>query len=44
MARGGGEERRVPLREDPVPLPGTTARQTFFFDPAGNMIELNQPA
>ena len=33
--------------KDPVPLPGTTARQgwpTFFFDPAGNMIELNQPA
>lgn len=30
--------------KDPVALPGTTARQTFFFDPAGNMIELNQPA
>ena len=29
---------------DPRPLPGTPARQTFFFDPAGNMIELNQPA
>ncbi len=29
---------------DPVPLPGTPARQTFFFDPAGNMIEINQPA
>ncbi|MFT7648351.1 MAG: glyoxylase I family protein [Candidatus Poriferisodalaceae bacterium] len=28
---------------DPRPLPGTTARQTFFFDPAGNMIEINQP-
>ena len=28
---------------DPRPLPGTPARQTFFFDPAGNMIEL-QPA
>ena len=28
---------------DPKPLPGTPARQTFFFDPAGNMIELNQP-
>ncbi len=30
--------------KDPVALPGTAARQTFFFDPAGNMIELNQPA
>ena len=30
--------------DDPRPLPGTPARQTFFFDPAGNMIELNQPA
>ena len=29
--------------DDPRPLPGTPARQTFFFDPAGNMIELNQP-
>ena len=35
-------ERGVEVR-DPRPLPGTTARQTFFFDPAGNMIELNQP-
>ncbi len=30
--------------KDPKALPGTTARQTFFFDPSGNMIELNQPA
>lgn len=30
--------------DDPKPIPGTAARQTFFFDPAGNMIELNQPA
>ena len=29
---------------DPKPVPGTAARQAFFFDPAGNMIELNQPA
>ena len=35
-------ERGVEVK-DPRPLPGTTARQTFFFDPAGNMIELNQP-
>ncbi len=39
----------VELREcgvevrDPVAIPGTNALQTFFFDPAGNMIELNQP-
>jgi glyoxylase I family protein len=30
--------------KDARALPGTTARQTFFFDPAGNMIEINQPA
>ena len=30
--------------DDPRQLPGTGSRQTFFFDPAGNMIELNQPA
>ena len=30
--------------DDPMSLPGIAARQTFFFDPAGNMIELNQPA
>lgn len=35
-------ERGVEVK-DPRALPGTTARQTFFFDPAGNMIELNQP-
>ena len=29
---------------DPRAIPGTPARQTFFFDPAGNMIEVNQPA
>ena len=29
--------------KDPKALPGSTARQTFFFDPSGNMIELNQP-
>ena len=28
---------------DPTVIAGTAARQTFFFDPAGNMIELNQP-
>lgn len=27
---------------DPSKVPSTDARQTFFFDPAGNMIELNQ--
>ncbi len=37
--RGRGVEIR-----DPRPIPGTPARQTFFFDPVGNMIELNQPA
>ena len=36
-------ERGVEVAE-PKPLPETPARQTFFFDPAGNMIELNQPA
>jgi len=30
--------------KDPRELPGKIARQTFFFDPSGNMIELNQPA
>lgn len=30
--------------KDAAAIPGTTARQTFFKDPAGNMIELNQPA
>ena len=30
--------------DDPRPIPGTAARQSFFFDPAGNMIEINQPA
>jgi catechol 2,3-dioxygenase-like lactoylglutathione lyase family enzyme len=35
-------EKGVKVR-DPKPLPGTSAKQTFFFDPAGNMIELNQP-
>ncbi len=29
--------------DDPKPIPGTAARQAFFFDPAGNMIEINQP-
>lgn len=29
---------------DPVPIPGTGARQAFTFDPAGNMVELNEPA
>ncbi|HCB34281.1 MAG TPA: hypothetical protein DEP69_03725, partial [Acidimicrobiaceae bacterium] len=29
---------------DPVAVGGTGARQAFFSDPAGNMIELNQPA
>ncbi len=35
-------ERGVEVR-DPAAIPGTGALQTFFFDPAGNMIELNQP-
>ena len=30
--------------DDPRSLPGTPAHQTFFSDPAGNLIELNQPA
>ncbi len=30
--------------DDPKFIPGTTARQTFIQDPAGNMIELNQPS
>jgi catechol 2,3-dioxygenase-like lactoylglutathione lyase family enzyme len=30
--------------KDARAIPGTGARQTFFFDPAGNMIEINQPA
>ncbi|MCY4175338.1 MAG: VOC family protein [Acidimicrobiaceae bacterium] len=29
---------------DPQRIPGTAARQTFIHDPAGNMIELNQPS
>ena len=29
--------------KDPKVILGTGAQQTFFFDPAGNMIELNQP-
>ncbi len=29
---------------DPVGLEGTTGRQAFFSDPAGNLIEINQPA
>jgi catechol 2,3-dioxygenase-like lactoylglutathione lyase family enzyme len=34
--------RGVKIR-DAREIPGTTARQTFFKDPAGNMIEINQP-
>ena len=34
---------RVVEVKDTKALPGTSARQTFFFDTSGNMIELNQP-
>lgn len=29
--------------DDPVDVPGTTARQAFTSDPSGNIIEFNQP-
>ena len=29
---------------DPREIPGTSARQAFTFDPAGNMVEFNQAA